>query len=82
MQAKSGGAPAYKHASRKHTIAEDQYFKSLYEIDILEAKLAVLGGGRLAEILKVKVFCAIISIGRWCGSVLSIRIQVVCEAGS
>jgi hypothetical protein len=55
MTAKAGGAPAYKHASRKHQIAEDQYFKSLFEIDILEAKLKVLSGpgSQFLSILKV-----------------------------
>jgi hypothetical protein len=60
MQAKSGGAPAYKHASRKHQIAEDQYFKSLFEIDILEAKLKILSGpsSKVTTILKAIASCS------------------------
>ena len=59
MQAKTGGAQAYKHATRKHQIAEDQYFKSLFEIDILEAKLKLLTGpsSKLNSILKPIAQC-------------------------
>lgn len=51
MLAKNGGVDAYRHAHRKVQIAEDQYYKSLYDIDLLERKLIVVG--QLQPILKV-----------------------------
>lgn len=42
MQAKHGGMKAYKYAHKKATDAEDQYFKSIFDIDVLEAKLKLL----------------------------------------
>jgi hypothetical protein len=51
MLAKHGGVDAYRHAHRKVQIAEDQYYKSLYDIDLLERKLIVVG--QLQPILKV-----------------------------
>lgn len=60
MHAKAGGAEAYKHATRKHQIAEDQYFKSLYEIDVLEAKLRIMEGSnsQLSRTLKEIAQCS------------------------
>lgn len=59
MQAKKGGAPAYQHAKRKHQIAEDQYFKSLFEIDVMEAKLKILAGpgSMFVDIIKTIAQC-------------------------
>lgn len=51
MLSKTGGVEAYKHATRKTQLAEDQYFKSLFEIDLLEAKRKLISQD-LAPVLK------------------------------
>ena len=50
MLSKSGGLEAYKHASRKANLAEDQYFKSLYDIDLLTTKKKFITQG-LSQLL-------------------------------
>lgn len=55
MQAKTGGAPAYQHASRKHERAEDQYYKSIYELDVMGGKLQIMTN--LMAIMKTIAQC-------------------------
>jgi hypothetical protein len=42
MLSKTGGRAAYTHAKRKTQLAEDQYFKALFDIDLLENKKKLL----------------------------------------
>ena len=51
MLSKTGGVEAYKHAKRKTQLAEDQYFKSLFDIDLLENKKKLINQ-ELAQLFK------------------------------